>query len=339
MSRKKGSQRSRWVLAESVAMMPKLMSCADTAVAARARRTMRSRLSMGVLLVALSKMDRGSACKRKALLGRRRGGRLGICAAEELLRFASVQVVQKIVRETCRRAVVNDCAALQSDGTRAVATGDRDLMKAHHHRDAALPVERCEELHDASRGLRVQGGDRLVGKYYAGTLDQGTGQGGSLLLSAGQGRRALKSLRHEHDRGQRVDGGEMLIEGDWTQEHGGERYEGVKSFHHVVQDLYLANEVELLEDDSDLLAHPARIGTQIPISLQDAPVEFDRTGIGARQPGEDAYERGLAGSRSAQQGKHLARLYGKSYVTERKSLRGVALGDAGDSKGVHFNQR
>jgi hypothetical protein len=42
MSRKKGSQRSRWVEAESVAMMPKLMSCAwatvvasDSAVMAR----------------------------------------------------------------------------------------------------------------------------------------------------------------------------------------------------------------------------------------------------------------------------------------------------------------
>src|SRR5262245_5065165 len=247
--------------------------------------------------------------------------------------------MQKIVRETCRRTVVNDCAALQSYGTRAVATGDGDLMKAHHHRHAALPVERCEELHDASRGLRVQGGDRLVGKYYAGTLDQGTGQGGPLLLSAGQGRRALKRLRPEPDRDQRVEGGEMLFAGESTQKHSRERYARAKAGHHVVQDRYLADEVELLEDDADLLAHPARIGTQIPIGLQDAPVEFDRTGIGARQPGEDAYERGLAGSRSAQQGKHLARLYGKSYVTERKSLRGVALGDAVDSKGVHFNQR
>src|SRR6516164_5443313 len=51
MSRKKGSQRSRWVLAESVAMIPKLISCAAAHVADMASAVTASRTRKIVITV------------------------------------------------------------------------------------------------------------------------------------------------------------------------------------------------------------------------------------------------------------------------------------------------
>src|SRR5262245_38693871 len=340
MSRKNGSQRSRWVLAESVAMIPKLISCAAAVVATMVRaKMMSSRLSMRLSWWLCRTIGRDSARQREALVGCRGGGRLRIRVREELLCLAPIKVVQEIVGEARRRAVVDDAAALQPDGARGVAAGEGYLVEAHHHRDAALPIELCQQLHDAAAGVRVERGHRFAGKYDAAALDQGAGQRRRLLLAAGQGRCTLERLRPQPDRSQRVKRGEMLFPGKASQEHPRERYARRETGHHVVQDRYLADQVELPEHDADLLPHPACIGGEVPVGLQHAPGHLDRSGIGDRQPGEDADERGLAGPRSPQERQHLARRRGESYVTERKSLRGIALRDAGHSDGVHWWQR
>ena len=60
------------------------------------------------------------------------------------------------------------------------------LMQAAQDGDAALAGELLEKRKDIHRVVRIEAGDRLVGKYDAAVLRQCSGDRGSLLLTAGQ---------------------------------------------------------------------------------------------------------------------------------------------------------
>ena len=67
----------------------------------------------------------------------------------------------------------------------------------------ALFVQLLEDTHDIFAGLRVQGAGRFVGQQQTGAVDQGTGNGDALLLTAGEFIGAVVGAFPQADTGER----------------------------------------------------------------------------------------------------------------------------------------
>ena len=65
----------------------------------------------------------------------------------------------------------------------------------------ALFVQLLEDTHDIFAGLRVQGAGRFVGQQQTGAVDQGTGNGDALLLTAREFIRAVVGAFPQADTG------------------------------------------------------------------------------------------------------------------------------------------
>ena len=179
-------------------------------------------------------------------------------------------------------------------------------------------------------GVEVAGG--FVGEDDGGTVDEGAGDGDSLLLAAGElvGAVVESALDAEHV-------GEVIQEGLVEFSPGGRAESG-----DVVGDFNVAHgreggeKVEALEDEADLgAAHSGALG--VGEFGEVCAVDEDRAGGGVGEAAEDVEEGGLSGAGGADNGDELAGSDGEVDVAKGGNLEfagAVGLAQvAGDDDG------
>ena len=158
-------------------------------------------------------------------------------------------------------------------------------MGGHEHRHPQL-VDPQEELEDLPTDEGIQVAGRLVRDDQARIVNQGAGDGRPLLLAPGQLRRDLLRLcRQSDDRQDPVHGRADALAGmagHFQRERD------------VLPDCLGGQELEILEDDPDLAAHPGHLATWQ--AGQVLGVQDDLPAGGHFIPDQQLDERRLAGS-------------------------------------------
>ena len=228
--------------------------------------------------------------------------------AEEVLAFGSVELVEHFPGEVSRGTVVDDVALLERNGARAVFDGVVDLVQSDHHRDAVRAVQSLQGRHDNARGLGVQGGNGLVCQKHLGPLHERPGDGSSLLLAAGQGGGTLPGLVDNAHTLESLEGQLLIL---WGKAAGkafqeGGAAEGPET--DVAGNAQASNKIELLEDDANVGAHLADVAADAAVFLDAVAVHKDlpTVPVASGEAADVAHEGGLAGTRRAYEGNHLA---------------------------------
>ena len=118
---------------------------------------------------------------------------------DQLFPGGAVEFTQEFVGQCLARPVVDDLPVTQRHGTRAITGREIDLVERDHHRDPVLAIDAGQIFHDPARRFRIEGGNRFVRQNNLRPLNQGTGDGGALLLAAGQGRSPLARVLVDAD--------------------------------------------------------------------------------------------------------------------------------------------
>src|SRR5262249_52444766 len=84
------------------------------------------------------------------------------------------------------RWALGDDAGVDADDPGEVGGDGVELVGGHDDGDAVVLVEMGEEVEDVVAGFDVDAGGRFVEEEELGTTDQGAGQEGALLLTAGE---------------------------------------------------------------------------------------------------------------------------------------------------------
>ncbi len=124
------------------------------------------------------------------------------------------------------------------------------IVRDHHDGGLVLAVERLEDAHDLVAHLRVEVAGRLVGEQDPRPADDRPGDGDALLLAARELRREVVHPRAEADAIERRLGQLPPL---------GVRHAPVEQRNlHVVEHAQVADQVEDLEDEADLLVADRR---------------------------------------------------------------------------------
>lgn len=247
--------------------------------------------------------------------------------------FGAVEFVEEAFGKVLAAAVEEDPAALQGHRARAIAQRVVDLMQGHHHGLAVVAVDIGEDVHHLARRLRVERGDRFVGENHLGLLGQGAGDGHALLLAAGKGRGALPGEIGQADPRQRFQGLALLLGAEQPQRTAPARHATEEAEQDVVQHAEAVDQVELLEDVTDVGAQATHFAAQAAGRLQAATQHVDAAAVvavAAGEPGDVTQERGFAGAGCTDQRHHLARLDLQPQV-EKRLLAGKGLVQAVDT--------
>ena len=86
--------------------------------------------------------------------------------------------------EPRRRGKVDDLPVNHVD--LALRAGGELRIMSHHDDSRSVAMQLLDQLHDATRHLGVEISRRLVGKQHSRAAGKGTGNGHTLLLSAGE---------------------------------------------------------------------------------------------------------------------------------------------------------
>ena len=174
------------------------------------------------------------------------------------------------------RVVAYDAAVEHDD---AVGQHDRLVHVVGHEQHCGLVhlAEVAQQRVHADPGERVEGAERLVGQQQLRVADQRAGQGGALLLTAGQLVRPRPLASGEADLGERLRASLGGVVGPQAQ-------------HDVVEQPLPRQEPRVLEDHRDALGHLD------PAVADHSPV----------QPGQGAEHGALARPAATQQGHELA---------------------------------
>src|SRR5579872_982008 len=252
-----------------------------------------------------------SAGSPSVTLGKRRGG----CGMDFSLRI-DVPVLLKpkmavdgaALDEVAMCSKIEDLAAVEYEDL--VAIDQRgEAVRDDHHR---APARHAPEVGvDQRLALRIERRGRFVEDHQLGIDDEGAGDGEALTLAAGEVGRAfldpgLVTLRQALD--------ELLGPGKPGRAHRVLEAEAGASGEDVVLHRAVEQEV-LLQHDAEALAQMAQIDL-----AQLRPVDLHRAGIISVDSHQQARDRRLARTRTADQPEHGAGRDGEADLLERRSL-------------------
>ena len=180
--------------------------------------------------------------------------------------------------------IVHHHAAVQNGDTIADLLHDAHLVGDDHHRDAKLLVDVLDQLQDGMGGVGVQRAGGLIAQQHLGVRCQRAGNGNALLLTAGQLCRVGIGLIGQTHHFQQLSGTLFGIRLFRTRQLHGEA--------DVLQAGALHQQVELLEDHSDVAAALAQLGRGQ--ALHGSAVNDDAALRGALQQIDAAHQRGFA---------------------------------------------
>ena len=168
----------------------------------------------------------------------------------------------------------------------------------HQHDRDALVVELLEQGADLDGGAAVEVAGGFVRKHDGGLSDQSPGDGHALLLAARELARLVVDAVAEADTLQRLGGEAAGIEPATATVVQQRQLD-------VAQGRGARQQVEALEDEADLQI--TDIGQRILVQGVD-PRPVERIGTRGRvvEAAEDIHQGGLAGTRRAHDGEHLA---------------------------------
>ena len=137
---------------------------------------------------------------------------------------------------------------LQGDGSGAEGQRVVDLMQGHEHGEPVLLVQIAQRFHNVAGRFRIERGNGLVRQQDAGALHKGAGNGGALLLPAGEVGGTLMRLFHDADAGQRLVGKPGVLFMEEAQQAAPQRRARQRAEHDVAQNGHAIHQIELLED-------------------------------------------------------------------------------------------
>src|SRR2546430_613403 len=181
-----------------------------------------------------------------------------------------------------------------------------------HERDgAALLAELAEQLKNHLAGVRIEVARGFVGEDDFRVVDQRAGDGGPLLLSAGELHRTVPGAilhLHEFER----------LQGALAPPAGRQTAVDHRQLD-VLEDIELGQEIEELKHEPDLLVSDAGQLARRGVMNQGA-VELDRAVARRVQAAENVHLRGLATARRADDGDVFATLDINRHVVQRANL-------------------
>src|SRR5579872_2664094 len=317
-----GAPATSLPLAETILSMRMSPLATSTETTSRKTRRLvaRDRAGMGVAMIAAEGLSNSrttsgkspsSAGSPSVTLGKRRGG----CGMDFSLRI-DVPVLLKpkmavdgaALDEVAMCSKIEDLAAVEYEDL--VAIDQRgEAVRDDHHR---APARHAPEVGvDQRLALRIERRGRFVEDHQLGIDDEGAGDGEALTLAAGEVGRAfldpgLVTLRQALD--------ELLGPGKPGRAHRVLEAEAGASGEDVVLHRAVEQEV-LLQHDAEALAQMAQIDL-----AQLRPVDLHRAGIISVDSHQQARDRRLARTRTADQPEHGAGRDGEADLLERRSL-------------------
>ena len=184
----------------------------------------------------------------------------------------------------------------------------RQLRIVRDHDDQAVARHVLEQIHDLHGRRRVQGPGRLVSQHDLGIVDQGTGDGHALHLSARKLARALVNVLAQADFLQRLARTLAAL----GMPHARER----KRQLHVFQDGLMRDKVIALEHKAD-----AVVAISIPIAITEVlgrnTVDQQITGIKVIESTDNVEHRSFTRARGTQNGHELVVAKSQAYAVER----------------------
>ena len=184
------------------------------------------------------------------------------------------------------------------------------LMGDDDDRDAHLGIDVTDQFQDCMGSLGIQSGGRLVAQQHVGIGGQRTGDGNTLLLTAGQlGRVGIRLVR-QADHFQQLQGALFSLGLLHTSQLQGQ--------HDVLHTGALHQQVEALEDHR----HTAADGAQLLLAhrTQVAAIQQDHAVRGALQHVDAAHQRGLARAGHTDDAINIAVVDGQVDVAQRIHL-------------------
>ena len=227
---------------------------------------------------------------------------------------------EALARGVDRCGVARDEAVLDAHDAVGVALGQLGVVRDHDHQ--AVARELLQDLHDLHGGIGVERAGGFVGEDDLGVVDDGTGDGDALHLSARELVGFLFEVVAQAHAAQRLLRTAVALGGGRAREH--ERHLHVGD-HRLVRD-----EVVALKDE----AH-AVVAVGVPVAVE---VAFGRAAVDDEialgvlvEPADDVEERGLAAAGLTEDAHELAAAEGDRDALERVDdgvAGGIVLGDA-----------
>src|SRR5690606_36072164 len=151
--------------------------------------------------------------------------------------------------------------------------GEVEEVQVDDGRDAELAADLLQVAHHDVAGRRVERGDRLVGQHDLGFLGERPGDAHPLALATGQVGGPYVRLVEDLDPGERGGRGPDVRLGIATQERAPRGHLVQAAHQHVLQHGRAVDQVEPLEDHSDLgtqLTHsgPVEAAHVVPVDLE-----------------------------------------------------------------------
>jgi hypothetical protein len=147
------------------------------------------------------------------------------------------------------------------------------------------PPGSCELPHDSEddpRGIWIKTGDRLISKQDAAISHQGPRYCDALLLTTRERVSALVPLRGETNGAQRRFSAFLHLFRIQAGSHTPKGERGQRGGHHIREGRPAADEVELLEHDTDVAARKSQLSRSQ--GLKRTPIDLHRAGIGLGKP-------------------------------------------------------
>ena len=211
--------------------------------------------------------------------------------------------------------IVGDLSICEIDDARGVLV--RQLGVVRDHDDQAVARNLLEQVHDLHGRRRVQGAGRLVCQHDLGVVNQGTGNGHALHLSARKLARTLVHMLAQTNCLKRL--ARTLATLGMANARERERQL------HVFQNGLMRNKVIALEHKAD-----AVVAVGVPIAVAEVlgrnTVDEQIARVKMIQSADDVEHRSFARTRRAQNGHELVVSKGQAHVIERhlrKRLRDV----------------
>jgi hypothetical protein len=214
--------------------------------------------------------------------------------------------VLRFVEHLLRRGLFDDPAVVEHQDAVRHVTGEAHGVGDAEHGHVAAAGDVPQHVEDFGGQFRIEGGRDLVQQQDVGLHRQGTGDGDSLLLAAGELGRIRVRLVGKTDQ---VEQGSGLLLGFVP----GLAQDVDRGLGHVAQYAHVGEQVELLEDHGHAAADAPDVrlaGRNQVLALlfveQVLAVDSDRAGVRLGQRHQHAQDRGLAGPARADQGHAFA---------------------------------
>ena len=216
--------------------------------------------------------------------------------------------------------IVGNLAVRQVDDARGVLVRQLRIMRDHNNQTVARHV--LEQVHDLHGRCGIQSAGRLVGQHNLGIVDQSTGDGHALHLSARKLARALVNVLAQADFLQRLARTLAAL----GMPHARERERQL----HVFQNGLMQNEVIALEHKADAVV---AIGVPIAVVkvLSRNTVDQQVARVKVVESADNVEHRGFTRTRGTQNGHELVVAKRQAYVVERhlrKRLRNVPFANS-----------